>query len=42
VIPSTKEDLSGAEFEDWIYKFAEGKDKSLYIKFPYQIEAFPL
>ena len=42
LIPQTKEDASGADFEDWIYKFAEGKNKELYVKFPYQIEAFPL
>lgn len=41
-IPHCKEDLSGAEFEDWIYKFAEQKNKELYVNFPYQIEGFPL
>lgn len=42
VIPQTKEDVSGADFEDWIYRFSESKIKELYVKFPYQIEAFPL
>jgi 5'-3' exonuclease len=41
-IPQCKEDLSGAEFEDWIYKFAESKNKELYVHFPFQIEGFPL
>jgi len=35
VIPQSREDASGAEFEDWIYKFAESKIKELYVKFPY-------
>jgi hypothetical protein len=31
MIPQTKEDSNGADFEDWIYKFAEGKNKELYL-----------
>ena len=34
-IPQCKEDLSGAEFEDWIYRFAEQKIKELYVGFPF-------
>lgn len=41
-VPQYKEDTNGADFEDWIYKFAGSKLKELYVHFPWQIEAFPL
>lgn len=41
-VPQYKEDTSGADFENWIYDFAEAKLKELYVHFPRQIEAFPL
>ena len=34
-IPSTKEDRSGSEYEDWIYKFAQSQTNELYVKFPF-------
>ena len=41
-VPQYKEDTNGADFEDWIYKFANSRLKELYVNFPWQIEAFPL
>lgn len=42
MVPQYKEDTSGAEFENWIYNFAESKLKEIYVQFPRQIEAFPI
>lgn len=41
-IPQCREDLSGADFENWIYDFAEKNVSEIYVDFPFQIEACPL
>ena len=42
VSPQCSEDTNGADFENWIYNFAESKQPELYVNFPNQIEAFPI